>query len=226
MNATRREFLESLGIALASLLAARCGKTTCYEPLAITPSPAPLAAGWDDLRQSWLDLGRLAEEAGDLERGEETRDRLMADHRAALDDLVGRGELDAAVAEEMQVAYRSAATHVWRANAPITCYEPMLYPDYQMLSSSDLVRQADLLAEMAAQSDIDPATVEQARTAIERDIAYLSMPATEKEALIQALIDTAGDDRDYPGLGELELEVPPQSLEAAEVLVSLLLGQE
>jgi len=225
LRSTRREFMRTVGVMLVSLLAARCGRTTCYTPSIPTSTLVPAEDGWERLYASWDGLDLLAVEAQDLERGEQTRDRLITEHRAALDDLVAADELDAAVAGDMQLAFEGAATHVWRANAPITCYIPAPYPEYGVQSSSDLARQADLLAEMAAQSDIDPAVVEEARTAIERDVAFLSMSADEQEALVQAIVDAAGEDGPFPALSELTFDIPPEPVAAAQTLVELLLSQ-
>jgi len=224
MKSTRREFMAAIGVALGSLLAARCGRTSCYIPAEPTPAVS-MGEDWDALRQPWQDLDLLARDAQDLEKGEQTLGRLIADHRAALDTLVRSGELDPAVADDMQLAFTSAAQHVWRLNAPITCYIPAPYPDYHVASSSDLAQQAELLGEMAARSDIDPATVEQARAAIERDIAFLSMSGDEQQALIDAVVQAVGEGGDYPSLAELDLDAPPESVEAARALVALLLGQ-
>ncbi len=244
MGSNRREFIHGIGLMLASLLTTRCfPRTTCYVPpeptptppmptcytVVPTPSPQPSlgqAKEWDRLRQPWHDLDRLAHGAPNLERGQRTHERLVADHQRALDKLVAGGDLDPIVAEEMQAAFEGAAYHVWRANAPITCYEAVPFPDYQVESSSNLARQADLLAEMAEQSDIDAATVAQAQAAIERDIAFLAMPANERDTLIEKVREAAGDSSDFPHLTELDTDIPPESVEAARILVELLLERE
>lgn len=244
MKTTRREFMRGVGVMLASLLTARCA-TTCYAPLpqdtpttppmptcyTIVPTPSPQTSvgqgkDWDRLRQPWHDLDRLARDASHLERGQKTHERLVADHQKALDSLVRANDLDPAVAEEMQAAFEGAAYHVWRANAPITCYEAVLPPDYQVESSSNLARQASLLAEMAKQSDIDEATVAQAQAAIERDIAFLSMATDDQRALIERVQEAAGDTWDFPHLTELDTDVPPESVKAAHILIELLLERE
>lgn len=211
-----------LGATLASLLTSRC-TPTCYIP--VTAGPTGQEDPWDSLRRPWEDLDLLARDAKDMERGEATRDRLIAEHRAALDALVASGELAPAVADDLQAAFDGAARHVWRANAPITCYLPAPYPEYGVEGSRDLARQAEILAEMAAQSDLDPQTVAEAQASIERDIAFLAMPAEEQQALINAVVEAGGDSRDWPTLAELDLEIPPESMEAARILVELLLGE-
>ncbi len=214
MSTTRREFLQRLGIALAALAAARCA----------IPGGSQ-GDDWDDLRQQWAGLEGLAQDAQDADRGDKTRQRLAAEHRAALDRLVAAGKLDSAVAEDMQAAFDGAAYHVWRANAPITCYEPMIGPEYQVESSSNLAKQAEALLEMSERSNIDNATVAQAQTAIERDIAFLAMPESEKTSLTKAVRDAAGDSLKFPSLTEIDLDIPPESAEAARLLVDLLLDK-
>jgi hypothetical protein len=199
---------------------------TCYTVVP-TPTPSPPAvklSDWDRLRTSWHNLDQLARDAPDLKRGEKTRERLVADHRKALDNLVKAGAFDSAIADEMQAAFEGAAYHVWRANAPITCYESVPY--YQVEGSSDLVRQADLLAEMAEKSAIDEATVAQAQTAIERDVAFLAMSAEDQQALVEVVVRAAGEGGEVPTFAELDMGIPPESVEAARILVELLLERK
>jgi hypothetical protein len=245
MKTNRREFMQGVGLVLASLLTTRCSpRTTCYEPIQpgpITPTPMPTcytvvptpspqpsvgqSKEWDSLRQPWHDLDRLAHDAPDRERGEQTHERLVADHQRALDKLVAGDDLDPIVAAEMQAAFEGAAYHVWRANASITCYAISL-PDYEIESSSDLARQSDLLAEMAEQSAIDEATVAQAQAAIERDVAFLAMATDDQRALIEQVLEADDGTHDFPDLAELDVDVPPESVEAARILVELLLERE
>ena len=246
MKTNRREFMQGVGLVLASLLSTRCSpRTTCYEPIQPTPTaPTPMptcytvvptpspqpsvgqSKEWDSLRQPWHDLDRLAQDAPNLERGEKTRERLVADHQRALDKLVAAGDLDPIVAEEMQAAFEGAAYHIWRANAPMTCYESVPFPDYQVESSSDLARQADMLAEMAEQSAIDEATVTQVQAAIERDVAFLAMATDDQRALLEQVHEADNGTHDFPRLAELDMDVPSESVEAARILVELLLERE
>jgi hypothetical protein len=221
MEPNRREFMQGVGVMLAGLLATRCAPIVVTTPTPASPTATPTA--WDRLRKPWHDLDRLAQVASDSEQGGQTELQLINDHRAALDNLVSEGELTPPVADEMQAAFTGAAYHVWRDNALITCYEPAPGPDYDRESSSDLVRQADLLAEMAGKSAIDPATVAQAQAAIQRDVVYLAMTGEEQHALRERLWQAAGETWDLPALAELDLDVPPESAEAAKVLVELLL---
>jgi hypothetical protein len=267
MSPTRREFIKRVGIALASLMAARCawpaGKNTptpeivtCYEAVELTDTPqsteqldqqgviltaiargddvdpevarrALIAFHRERLRSCWLRFDWLAEQAqdwSDYEKGEQALDQLTTEHRAALDGLVASDGLDRAVATEVQNAFDAAAYHIWRANCGMTCYEPLMMPDYTQSGSSQLVVQADLLADLADDAAIDPETIAKAQAAVERDIAFLNLSPEEKEALYDAVIEAAGEDYDYPSFEELELEITPEAAEAARFLVELLLG--
>jgi len=209
---TRRGFIKIVGIGLASLAMARC-------------IPSGGGSARDRLRDCWLRLDWLAQRAkGDYERGDQARDELVADHRAALDDLVAAGELSAAVADELHTGYGAAVSHILFVNAPITCYEPVLV-DYTPTSSSQLVQQAELLSEMAESSDLDPDTVAQVQAVIERDVAFLNLSDAETRALYDELIEAAGDSYDFPSFDKLDLEITPQAAEAARFLVELLLEE-
>jgi hypothetical protein len=217
MRVTRREFLKGVGMAMASLAMTGC-------------SPGLGRGSADDsprgrLRSCWLRLDNLAEATRkDYERGEQLKTELAADHRAALDDLVSLADLTAIVADHVQVAFDEALYHVWRANAPITCYEPAMV-NYTPTSADQLVQQASLLAAMAKHGDLNPDTVERARMAIERDIAFLSLTSQETDDLYQALQEAAGDSFRFPSFEELALEIPVEAVEAARFLVDLLTEQ-
>lgn len=113
------------------------------------------------------------------------------------------GELDPAVADDIAVAFGQAVSHIQCGVA--TCYIA-LPPEY--MPRADLLGQAAALEEMAAQGNLDPAVVEQARDALARDMEWL--------AAFQA--------GQVPG--ELqETEADATSIEAARILVELLLGE-
>jgi hypothetical protein len=223
-------------------------EVTCYEVVAPTLTPPPesqltrqadalattVAAGdlpvnatrqataaldRERLRALWLGLDALARSAQDeLEESEPMRDNLIAEHRLVLDELVSLGELSEAVAEHVQAAFDAAACHTWRANVPVTCYEPMLI-DWRPTGSADLIAQAELLAQPG---DLVPATVAQVQAAIERDIAFLSLPTAEVEALYQRILGDRGADQPVPGFEEADLDVSAEAVEAAGFLVALL----
>lgn len=213
MKYSRREFLEGMGILLASLVLSGCKPPTKRDD-------------WSRVRDAWYGLKQLAADAKDMERGQKTRDRLVADHLAALDSLVQAGKVSPTQADDIHVAFQAAAQHVWRANAPITCYVPAPYPQYRIMGASDLAQQADILAEMAARSAIDPATVAQAQASIQRDMAVLLLTEDDEQALIAALRQTHGDSGPFPSLEELHLTVSPEAVAAASLLVDILLGKK
>ncbi len=223
MEPTRREFIRNVGVMLAALLTSGCGLTrrilstpvvTCYEMVAPTDTPAPTCytavpptrpapfggPRWNELRACWLALKdpRL-QSYEDNDFIQDLRQR----HAGALEALVAGGELKSAVADEIGVAFGQAIAHVQRQQA--TCYFA-LPPEY--MPREDLVQQAAALAEMAGQSDIDPATVAQAQSALERDMAWL------------AQFDAGQQPDDMGTIG-----ATPEAIEAARILVGLLLSK-
>jgi hypothetical protein len=144
---------------------------------------------------------------------------LKADHRAALDEMVEAGELDAPVAEHVQAIYDEAVAHIWAALT--TCYEAIPMPDYKPNARGQLIRQTDLLKEMAAEGDIDPQIAAQAQALLERDVAFLNLSETDREALY----DKLKADEIYPRYEELDLDVTPEATEAAAFLTQLLSDQ-
>lgn len=229
MSVSRREFLKYLGIGLAGLLTAHCVpacRTTCYAVVPSTPtvslsgsSPTP---EHERLRRCWLGLDELAEQTQkDSEGGQRAQQELVSEHRTALDALVADGQLDQPVADQVQVAFEAAAYHVWCSNAPITCYEPMIV-DFKPTSSDDLVHRAELLAES---SDLDPDTVALAQTAIARDMAFLGLSPEETRALYDKIIQENAPGTPYPDFEEVEFEISPETAQAAQFLVELLLEE-
>ncbi|OGO16949.1 MAG: hypothetical protein A2Z14_10280 [Chloroflexi bacterium RBG_16_48_8] len=208
----RRDFIKGLGIGLASLLMARC-----------IPLKNAGDSPKDHLRDCWLSMEKLAQETQkDYEQADQTKEDLIADHRSALDDLVASGKLSSATADQVHNAFQEATYHVWRSNAPITCYEPMIL-DYTPTSSGQLAQQVALLSEIADSGDMDENTIAQAQAALERDIAFLSLTNDATQALYEELIATAGETYDFPSFDELELEITPETMQAARFLVELLI---
>jgi hypothetical protein len=204
MKTTRREFIRRVGIALGSLMAMRC-VTTCYAPSPETPPSSPLDAPptpeWAALRGCWLDLDNPElQSSEDTDFSRELRQR----NGDALAALVASGELDAAVADEIDAAFEEAIAHVQRQQA--TCYIA-LPPEFT--PRDDLVQQAELLETLAAEGDIDPQTVARARAALGRDIAWL------------ARFHAGEAPGEWKGV-----EVTPEAAEAARILVELLLGDQ
>jgi hypothetical protein len=141
-----------------------------------------------------------------------------------LSECVAAGELSEAVADQVQAAFDAAAYHVWRSNAPITCYEPMMV-DYKPASSGQLAQQAALLATMSEKGGLDPEVVARAQAAIERDIAFLNLSSTETQLLYERLVQASREGQGIPTFEELELEITPEAVQAAQFLVELLPGK-
>ncbi len=238
MPLSRRDFIKLFGISLGSLLLVRCQRLRPAEPTPTCYAPMPPTAGGDvspgglsareTLRLCWLSFDKLAEttqsdpaSTGDFQN-QPLAGELIADHRTALDQLVAAGELTAPVADLVQEAYNAAAYHIWRSNAPITCYEPA-YVDYTPQSASVLVEQSRLLDEIAARGNVDPATLEKARTALEHDLAFYALTDADVEALYSTLIqESQQSGQPAPSFEELELQLTPEARQAAAFLVELL----
>jgi hypothetical protein len=212
MSLTRREFIQGVGLAAASLALLRCSALPVRDT-----SPR------GRLRRAWLRLEWLARHCT-WNPENPARQDLVAEHRAALDELVTAGELSPEVADDLHAAYDAAASHVECILAPITCYLTVML-DYHPASSEQLAAQADLLAEMTDQADLDPATVAQAQAAIERDIAYLSLSWEERRALVEPFMEAALQGAPAPPFDQLDLEINTEAREAASFLVDLLLNE-
>jgi hypothetical protein len=223
MSPTRREFITRVGISIASLMTARC-MCTQFIPGVRNTGTTPR----ERLRSCWYSFDWLEKQASDwsdYEKGEKALEQLRDDHRAALDDLVATGELEAAVADEVHIAFEAAAWHVWRANCGMTCYEPMAGPEYTPFASSQLVSQAVLLEDLADDASVDQGIVAKAQVAVERDITFLNLTGKEEKALYDALMAAGGESYNYPPFDDLALEITPEAAEAARFLVELLLEQ-
>ncbi len=221
MSLTRRDFIKLFGMSVASLLLTRCRVpvvTTCYAPL---PPPTDVPSGLERLRSLWLRFDELAQSTtADYQKAETLSQQLSADHRAALDLLVANGQLTAPVADLVQEAYAAALYHVWRSNAPITCYEPVQV-DYAPVSAGILVEQAEALSEVSGQ--IDPATLSKAQAALEHDLAFYALGDEDVQALYNRLIAEAQQGgQGIPAFEALDLEPTPEARAAAQFIVSLL----
>ena len=213
MPLTRRAFIRGLGLALGSLALARCAPPG--------PTASPGDAARDRLRDAWLSLDKLAKQTEkNADRGSETRDRLSADHQSALDELVAAGALAQPVAADLQAAFDDASNHVWRANAPITCYEPTIVT-FRPGRADDLIRQAELLAELAGRGDIPPEAIAAAQSAITRDVAFLALTWEEEQALYTRLIEASQAGAPIPSFDQLALDIPPDAAQAARFMVAL-----
>ena len=234
MALTRRDFMKLFGVSVASLLLTRCKQIfptptpTCYAPLpppTDTP-PASLSSPRERLRFCWLRFEELAQKT----IGEENSDnalggQMIVDHRTALDELVTAGEISISVADLVQESYEAATYHVWRSNALITCYEPMMV-DYAPSSAGVLVKQSEVLGQIAAQGTIDPETLAKAQTALEHDMAFYDLSDEEVQALYDRVIQESRElGQPIPSFDVLELESTPDARDAAQFILDLLTGK-
>ena len=247
---TRREFMKTFGVGLATFIIAGCRISnrgpqatqkppqltetpfvTCYMVIPNTPTPtAPASLSTRErLRACWLSFNELAGKtrAGSNQSGENSFDdpfgaQLKADHRRALDELVAAGELKPAVANLVQEAYEAAVYHVWRSNVPITCYRSM-GPNYAPTSAAQLVQQFAVLAEMAARGELNTDTVAMAQKAIQHDLAFENLSPDEVNVLYKKLLDDRQQNKTgIPAFDQVELEITPEMEAAAKFLVGLL----
>jgi hypothetical protein len=197
MTCTRRRFIRSVGVTLASLVVSRvlsaCKPQSCADWRA---HPA-----WARLRQCWLNLENSSGLRGQLDV-----------HRAALDELVEAGQLEWAVADQLQLAYAAAAGYA-NSNRPFgaTCY--MTGPPPEVLVTMDLALQANTLRQAAQEFDLDSDTVAQAQAAIARDMTFVQAIQTGKVEL----------GRIQQQFRDGQLDASPEAAKAACILVDLLL---
>lgn len=167
------------------------------------------ALGRERLRACWFGLDALAQRAADLEKGEWAQKSLVAEYRTALDDLVSIGELDEPVAAQVQIAFEEAAFHVWRSNTPIECYIA-LPVEYE--PRDDLVQRAQVLS---AIEGVDQTVIDQARAALERDIAFFVLLGSGQPDAAQLAKQWAAG----------EIAIDAVTLAAAQFLIDLLLEE-
>jgi hypothetical protein len=220
-----------------------------------TAAQAQAAIRRERLRACWLQLGQFAQQATtDFQRNVQLRDELIAEHQAAVNDMVSAGELEAAVAEQVHIAFHAAAHNVWYMSYPLNiCYTPtptgftpqpegaaeVELANYIRASAGQITHQAEILAEMAQNSELDAETVAQAQATLERDMALLRLSdaggrSGTEQAIARshlsveqtwALYDrlAGSDPYNLPRFDELGLEIPPEAAQAAQFLVELLL---
>jgi hypothetical protein len=232
LSLTRRDFMKLFGVSVASLLLTRCRgivteTPTCYAPLpppTVTP-PIVSSSARERLRFSWLRFGELAQitlSAGDIDNT--LGKQMISDHRSALDELVTTGELSPSAADLVQESYEAAVYHVWRSNAPITCYEPVIV-DYSPSSAGVLVKQSEILSQLAGQGTIDPETLAKAQTALEHDMAFYDLSDADVQVLYNRILKESQDaGQTVPSFEALQLELTPDAREAALFILGLLTG--
>lgn len=229
MPLTRRDFMKLFGVSVASLLLTRCRgiateTPTCYAPLPEpTVTPPVLSSARERLRFCWLRFGELAQttlSTGDVDNT--LGKQMIADHRSALDELVTAGELSPSVTDLIHESYEAAVYHVWRSNAPITCYEPVIV-DYAPSSAGILVRQSEILGQLAGQGTIDPETLAKAQAALEHDMAFYALSGSDVQTLYDRLVKES-QEAGQPVLSfeALQLELTPDAREAARFILDLL----
>jgi hypothetical protein len=211
MSLTRRRFIKSVGVTLASLVVTRT-LSACTSQSSGSGSQQQELSAWDQLRLCWFELSALKDVSpgADWEKVQAQVDEQKAAHRAALAELVEAGELDRAVAEQVELAFAEAVGHVERSLA--TCYEAI---PFEHGVRADLLQQTDALHQAADELDLDPAVVEQAQAAIARDVAFF-------EAV---KIGKVGRQQIEQRFRANELDASPEAVEAARILVELLLGK-
>ena len=226
MSISRRDFMKLVGVSVASLALTGCRlplPVSCYAPL--VPTDYPLTAK-GRLRRCWMSFGLLAEATSDEASLGSTENALgqllVADHRQALDELAASGDLTPAVADLIQEGYDAAIYHVWRSNAPITCYEPMIV-DYAPVSADVLVKQSAVLSEIAGENTIDPENLANAQAALEHDMAFYALTDEEVASLYDRLVtEWQVQGRTVPAFENVNLEITPDAEAAAQFIISLL----
>jgi hypothetical protein len=235
MSLARRDFMKLFGVTVASMLLTRCSalapatpEQTCYEPIAPTDLPPTLSSipARERLHLYWLRFGELSQKTITGENSDNALGQQMTtDHRAALDELVASGEISASVADLVQESYGAAVYHVWRSNAPITCYEPM-FVDYAPSSADVLVKQSEVLNQIAAQGTIDPAALAGAQAALEHDLAFYALNDEEVKTLYDRLArESQVGGQSIPSFEALQLELTPDAKDAAHFILDLLTGK-
>jgi hypothetical protein len=76
---------------------------------------------------------------------------------------------------------------------------------------------------MAGDGDLAPDAVAQAQAAVERDVAFLNLPYEARDIMYDEIVAHL-DERGVPPFEELDLEVTPETAQAARFLVELLSG--
>lgn len=265
---TRREFIRTFAAALAAALGAGAlpgcapaastpGATrsvptvvppthtpyttptpTCYAPVEPTPTATPVAPvlrhpAWAVLRQAWLDVRER--------RSPDAYAPLVESHQTTLHVLIDTGELDPAVATQLQTAFGEVAAYYAEHSATptpevvIDCYDMVeitpspggspapehCYASTELRRGREaLAQEAAALEAMAVQSALDPDTVDKARRALEQDIALFELVATFET--LAADDHRQQEDQLVAQYLEGRIDVPPETAEAALILVSLL----
>jgi hypothetical protein len=240
MPVPRRDFIKVFGISLGSLLLTRCQipglstpEYTCYAPMRLTDTATPVMtvqlSARRRLRLCWLRFGELARKTtewyatpGNGGSDSSLTAGMLKDHQAALDELVAADEIAEIVAGLIQEAYAAAVHHIWRSNAPMTCYI-VAAPEYTPASANDLVAQAAALDQVAEGTPIPAETLAKIRSALEHDLAFYALSDAEVTALYERLrAEYADSGGGIPDFAEVELTLTPEAKAAAEFLIGVL----
>lgn len=210
MTCTRRRFIKSVGVTLASLVVGNA-LSACASSSSTASHEEQEPTAWERLRQSWLELSALKDISlgADWDTTQAALEQHNAAHQAALDELVAAGQISQAVSEQLQLAYTEAAYHVQRSMA--TCYIALPF-EYDV--RVDLLQQTHALHKLVGELDLDPDVVAQAQAAIARDVAFF-------EAVQAGKVERTQIEQQFQGE---QLQASPAALEAASLLVNLLLG--
>jgi hypothetical protein len=107
----------------------------------------------------------------------------------------------------------------------MTCYEPVIV-NFAPASADILVHQSEVLAGIAAGGTVDPQTLENARSALEHDLAFYTLTDAEVDALYARLLkeweETGGS---IPTFNSVEFPLTPDVRAAARFLLDLLVGK-
>jgi hypothetical protein len=226
----RRDFIKLLGVSIASLSLTRCNlpfiQPTCYAAVP-APTAHPIATKTSSVRERlrlhWLRFGELAQRSRE-DTENKLGQELISGHRTVLDELVTSGEISAPVADLVQEAYEAAVFHVWRSNAPMTCYVTA-GPTYFPASANVLVEQATVLNQIAEEETVDPATLAKAQAALAHDMAFYALTDEEVQALYDQLRSEYAPDQSLPAFEDLSLELTPEAKEATQFIIDLLTGK-
>ena len=232
MSMSRRDFMKFFGVSVASLILARC-QQPIFPAILPTATPTESLSARERLRQCWLGFNELAQKTIARQSqtkpdqtdpiGEKVMDQMIVEHRLALSDMVTAGDITVSVADLIQEAYAAAAYHVYGSNGPMVCYTLVASYDYSRVSAEALVQQAEILGQVAEESNIDPQTLAKAQTALEHDLAFYALDREDENTLENRLWeDYSNQGLPVPSFEELQLELTPDVKAAAQFIVDLL----
>lgn len=224
MPQDRRSFIKRFGATLGSLIVSGsfpgCGPKKDKGLADPKPEdktekgPSPYVRTlsvpeWEHVRQCWLSLRNLSQDDVSFRKdnGKVVLEiAVVKEHQRLMDDLVKTGQLEASVAEYVQMAFTQAAGHIvaWKMTS---CY---LGIPFEAGPREDLLKQADVLHRVSG--DLDPTTVAKAQAAITQDMAFFEAFRAGNRAYDESLADSynAGN-----------LKASPEALEAARLLTQL-----